>query len=413
MCWCKKMGCRYSLDELMLKLTNISQLVSYQSVSDTIQTMSNIEILIEEETNRAIGPTVGNADEIVDCSGRLVTPGFIDPHTHPVFYKGREEEYAMRLAGASYQEIAENGGGILTSIKGVRNASEDELVERVKKRMTRFIKLGTTTIEAKSGYGLDTDSELKSLRVLDRVNRDHPIDIIPTFLGAHAFPPEFSNDPDGYVDLLCDEMIPAVGEQGIAQYCDVFCEKRYFSVEQSRRILETGKTYGLIPRLHADEFEDSGAAELAAEVGAVSADHLMAVSSAGINALKNGAVTATLLPGTTFFLGKQSYAPAEKLTEAGISIALATDFNPGSSHLQSIPFMISLACSYLKLSVEEAFRAATWQSAITLNVHHKVGSLEVGKNADLVIWDLERLIEIPYFTSDVPIYKVIKSGRCF
>ena len=397
----------------MLKLTNISQLVSYQSSSDTIQTMSNIEILIEKETIQEIGPTVNNADEIVDCSGRLVTPGFVDPHTHPVFYKGREEEYTMRLAGASYQEIAKNGGGILSSIKDVRNASEDDLVERVKKRMTRFIKLGTTTVEAKSGYGLDTESELKSLRVLNRVNCDHPIDIIPTFLGAHAFPPEFSDDPDGYVDLLCDEMIPAVGEQGIAQYCDVFCEKGYFSVEQSRRILETGKTYGLIPRLHADEFEDSGAAELAAEVGAVSADHLMAVSNAGISALKNGAVTATLLPGTTFFLGKQSYAPAEKLREAGISIALATDFNPGSSHLQSIPLMISLACSYLKLSVEEAFRAATWQSAIILNVHDKVGSLEVGKNADLVIWDLERLIEIPYFTSDVPIYKVIKSGRCF
>ena len=397
----------------MLKLTNISQLVSYQSASDTIQTMSNIEILIKKETIQEIGPTVNNADEIIDCSGRLVTPGFVDPHTHPVFYKGREEEYTMRLAGASYQEIAENGGGILSSIKDVRNASEDELVERVKKRMTRFIKLGTTTVEAKSGYGLDTESELKSLRVLNRVNCDHPIDIIPTFLGAHSFPPEFSDDHDGYVDLLCDEMIPAVGEQGIAQYCDVFCEKGYFSVEQSRRILETGKTYGLVPRLHADEFEDSGAAELAVEVGAVSADHLMAVSNAGISALKNGAVTATLLPGTTFFLGKQSYAPAEKLREAGISIALATDFNPGSSHLQSIPLMISLACSYLKLSVEEAFRAATWQSAITLNVHDKVGSLEVGKNADLVIWDLERLIEIPYFTSDVPIYKVIKSGRCF
>ena len=397
----------------MLKLTNISQLVSYQSASDTIQTMSNIEILIEKGTIQEIGPTVNNADEIVDCSGRLVTPGFVDPHTHPVFYKGRVEEYIMRLAGASYQEIAKNGGGILSSIKDVRNASEDELVERVKKRMTRFIKLGTTTVEAKSGYGLDTESELKSLRVLNRVNCDHPIDIIPTFLGAHAFPPEFSDDPDGYVDLLCDEMIPAVGEQGIAQYCDVFCEKGYFSVEQSRRILETGKTYGLVPRLHADEFEDSGAAELAAEVGAVSADHLMAVSNAGISALKNGAVTATLLPGTTFFLGKQSYAPAEKLREAGIPIALATDFNPGSSHLQSIPLIISLACSYLKLSVEEAFRAATWQSAITLNVHDKVGSLEVGKNADLVIWDLERLIEIPYFTSDVPIYKVIKSGRCF
>ena len=398
---------------MMLKLTNISQLVSYQSVSDTIQTMSNIEILIEEETIRAIGPTVGNADEIVDCSGRLVTPGFVDPHTHPVFYKGREEEYAMRLAGASYQEIAENGGGILTSIKGVRNASEDELVERVKKRMTRFLNLGTTTIEAKSGYGLDTESELKSLRVLDRVHRDHPIDIVPTFLGAHAFPPEFSDDLDGYMDLLCDEMIPAVGEQGIAQYCDVFCEQGYFSVEQSRRILETGKTYGLIPRLHADEFENSGAAELAGEMGAVTADHLMSVSDAGIRALSDMGVTATLLPGTTFFLGSNSYAPARELADAGVCLALATDFNPGSSHLQSMPLMISLACSYLKLSVEEAFRAATWQSAITLNIHDKAGSVEVGKNADLVIWDLERLIEIPYFTSDVPIYKVIKSGRCF
>ena len=398
---------------MMLKLTNISQLVSYQSVSDTIQTMSNIEILIEEETIRAIGPTVGNADEIVDCSGRLVTPGFVDPHTHPVFYKGREEEYAMRLAGASYQEIAENGGGILTSIKGVRNASEDELVERVKKRMTRFLNLGTTTIEAKSGYGLDTESELKSLRVLDRVHRDHPIDIVPTFLGAHAFPPEFSDDLDGYMDLLCDEMIPAIGEQGIAQYCDVFCEQGYFSVEQSRRILETGKTYGLIPRLHADEFENSGAAELAGEMGAVTADHLMSVSDAGISALSDMGVTATLLPGTTFFLGSNSYAPARKLADAGVCLALATDFNPGSSHLQSMPLMISLACSYLKLSVEEAFRAATWQSAITLNIHDKAGSVEVGKNADLVIWDLERLIEIPYFTSDVPIYKVIKSGRCF
>ena len=398
---------------MMLKLTNISQLVSYQSVSDTIQTMSNIEILIEEETIRAIGPTVGNADEIVDCSGRLVTPGFVDPHTHPVFYKGREEEYAMRLAGASYQEIAENGGGILTSIKGVRNASEDELVERVKKRMTRFLNLGTTTIEAKSGYGLDTESELKSLRVLDRVRRDHPIDIVPTFLGAHAFPPEFSDDLDGYMDLLCDEMIPAIGEQGIAQYCDVFCEQGYFSVEQSQRILETGKTYGLIPRLHADEFENSGAAELAGEMGAVTADHLMSVSDAGIRALSDMGVTATLLPGTTFFLGSNSYAPARKLADAGVCLALATDFNPGSSHLQSMPLMISLACSYLKLSVEEAFRAATWQSAITLNIHDKAGSVEVGKNADLVIWDLERLIEIPYFTSDVPIYKVIKSGRCF
>jgi imidazolonepropionase len=324
-------------------------------------------------------------------------------------FDGREDEFAMRSQGATYEQITAAGGGIVNSIEGVRKASEAELISRVETRMDRCLKLGTTTVECKSGYGLNKESELKSLKVIDEVNQSHDIDLIATFMGAHAFPPEFKDKHADYVDLICDDMIPEVEKQGIAIFNDVFCENGYFTLEQTRRILNTGSKHGLVPRIHADEFEDSGAAELAAEVGAVSADHLMAVSNAGISALKNGAVTATLLPGTTFFLGKQSYAPAEKLREAGISIALATDFNPGSSHLQSIPLMISLACSYLKLSVEEAFRAATWQSAITLNVHDKVGSLEVGKNADLVIWDLERLIEIPYFTSDVPIYTVIKS----
>ena len=199
--------------------------------------MSNIEILIEKETIQEIGPTVNNADEIVDCSGRLVTPGFVDPHTHPVIYKGREEEYTMRLAGASYQEIAKNGGGILSSIKDVRNASEDDLVERVKKRMTRFIKLGTTTVEAKSGYGLDTESELKSLRVLNRVNCDHPIDIIPTFLGAHAVPLEYKKED--YINLICNEMIPEISKRKLAVFCDVFCENGYFNKDDSLKILET------------------------------------------------------------------------------------------------------------------------------------------------------------------------------
>ncbi len=395
----------------MKKLTNIGQLATYNSDTKNIETQSAVEILINGDKIINIASSVGKADEVIDCHQKLVTPGFVDPHTHPVFFDGRDEEYALRLSGASYQEIAEKGGGIRSSIAGVRNASEDELVERVTKRMHRFLRLGTTTIEAKSGYGLDTESELKSLRVLDRVNREHLIDIVPTFLGAHAIPPEFGDNHDGYVDLLCDEMLPAVAEQGIAKYCDVFCENGYFTVEQSRRILETAKAHGLIPRLHADEFEDSGAAELSAEVGAVSADHLMAVSDAGIRALKDGGVTATLLPGTTFFLGKQSYAPAKKLMESGIQIALATDFNPGSSHLQSMPFMISLACLYLEMSVEAAFIAATWQSAVTLGTEHEAGSIEVGKKADLIIWDLERLIEIPYFSSDVPMNSVMKSGN--
>ncbi len=395
----------------MKKLTNIGQLVTCNSDTKNIETLSNVEMLIENDRIVSIAPSVGNGDETIDCQHKLVTPGFVDPHTHPVFFDGRDEEYSLRLSGATYEEIAEKGGGIRSSISGVQNASENELMKRVIKRMNRFLHLGTTTIEAKSGYGLDTESELKSLRVLDRVNKEHPIDIVPTFLGAHAFPPEFADNHDGYVDLLCDEMITAVAEQGIAKYCDVFCENGYFTVEQSRRILETAKKHGLIPRLHADEFEDSGAAELAAEVGAVSADHLMAVSDAGITALKDGNVTATLLPGTTFYLGKQSYAPANKLTEAGIPIALATDFNPGSSHLQSMPFMISLACLYLGMSVEEAFKAATWQSAVTLGMEHEVGSIEVGKKADLVIWDLARLIEIPYFSSDVPMISVMKTGN--
>ena len=396
----------------MLKLANISNLVTYQTKSNSIETFSDVDLLINGEFIEAIGISLDDSQQTIDCSGRLVTPGFVDCHTHSVFYNGREEEYSKRLSGISYQDIAQEGGGINASIQGVRKASENELLDKVSKRMKRFIKLGTTTVESKSGYGLDTESELKSLRVLDKLNQYLPIDIVPTFLGAHAFPPEYSDNHNGYVELLCNEMIPEVGKQGIAKYCDVFSENGYFTVNQSKLILETAKNYGMIPRLHADEFKDSGAAKLAGEIGAISADHLMAVSDSGIQFLSSEGVTATLLPGTTFFLGYNSYAPARKLLDAGISIALATDFNPGSCHIQSMPFIISLACLNLKLNLEEAFQAATWESAKTLNVHNEVGSLEVGKKADIVIWDLERLIEIPYFASDVPIYKVIKSGSC-
>jgi len=328
-----------------------------------------------------------------------------------VFLNGREEEFGLRLQGATYQEIAEKGGGINSSINGVRNATTDELTQAVMHRMDRFLKLGTTTIEAKSGYGLNVESELKSLEVLDIVNKNHAIDIIPTFLGAHAIPPEHKNNPDDYIDLICNEMIPAVAEQGIAKYCDVFCENGYFSVTQAIRILTTANKHGLIPRLHADEFEDSGAAELAAELGAVSADHLMAVSDVGIAKMADANVTATLLPGTTYFLGSTNYAPVKKLINAGVTIALATDYNPGSCHMQSMPFIISLACIYLGMSVEDALMAATYNSASTLSLENEIGSIEVGKKADLVIWDLEKLIEIPYNVTDVPIMKVMKSGK--
>ena len=387
-------------------LKNIGQLTSYNPDSGEVETTSNTSLTIDGD--RIAENSNGEA---IDCGGSLVTPGFVDPHTHSVFLDSREEEFALRLSGVSYEEIAAQGGGINASINGVRNASKEELIKRVSKRMDRFLKQGTTTVECKTGYGLDTKSELKSLQVIHEVNESHEIDIIPTFLGAHAFPPEFADEHEGYVDLLCAEMIPAVAEQGIAVFCDVFCENGYFNVDQSRRIFKTAKNHGLTPRLHADEFEDSGAAELAAEVGAVSADHLMAVSTAGLEKMAEYGVTATLLPGTTFFLGKATYAPARKLLEKGIDVALATDFNPGSCQIQSMPFIISLACIHLGMTVEEAFASATYYSAKTLNLEGEVGSIAIGRKADLIIWDVEMLMNIPYNVTDMSIKMVIKNGK--
>ena len=381
----------------------------YTANKDGVQSYENTKIFID---NGLISTEEENKDYLtIDCQGKMVTSGFVDPHTHPVFYNKRDSEYAMRLSGASYEEIANNGGGIISSVNGVRKASEDELVTKLDKRLDRFIENGTTTIEAKSGYGLNIESELKSLSVIDKLNSTHHIDIVPTFMGAHAYPNEFKDDHLGYVELICKEMIPAVSEQGIAKFNDVFCEKDYFSINESRQILECGIKYGLKPRMHADEFVDSGAAELAGEIGAFSADHLMAVSEEGIKALSDNNVIATLLPGTTFFLGKSNYAPARKLIDAGITIALATDYNPGSSHIQSMPFIISLACLFLGLTVEEAFAAATYNAAQTLGLHNEVGSIELGKKADLIIWDLDSLIDIPYYISNHPIQKVLKNGE--
>ena len=381
----------------------------YTANKDGVQSYENTKIFID---NGLISTEEENKDYLtIDCQGKMVTSGFVDPHTHPVFYNKRDSEYAMRLSGASYEEIANNGGGIISSVNGVRKASEDELVTKLDKRLDRFIENGTTTIEAKSGYGLNIESELKSLSVIDKLNSTHNIDIVPTFMGAHAYPNEFKDDHLGYVELICKEMIPAVSEQGIAKFNDVFCEKNYFSINESRQILECGIKFGLKPRMHADEFVDSGAAELAGEIGAFSADHLMAVSEEGIKALADNNVIATLLPGTTFFLGKSNYAPARKLIDAGITIALATDYNPGSSHIQSMPFIISLACLFLGLTVEEAFAAATYNAAQTLGLHNEVGSIELGKKADLIIWDLDSLIDIPYYISNHPIQKVLKNGE--
>jgi len=394
-----------------LKLFNIGQLVTYNTPSDSIETFFDIEVMIENSQIKEIGNGLGIADEMIDCKNNLVTPGFVDSHTHPVFMDSRDDEFLRRLGGESYESIAENGGGIVKSIQGVREATESQLIDLVKKRMDRFLKLGTTTIEAKSGYGLNMESELKSLSVLDKVQKEHAIDIVPTFMGAHSFPPNFVNREQDYVDLICNEIIPEVAKQGIAKFNDVFCEKGYFTIDQTRKILRKGLDYGLKPRLHADEFYSTGSAELAVEIQASSADHLMAISEEGIKRMGKSNVIATLLPGTTFFLGKTEYAPYQDLYDAGINVAIASDYNPGSCFIQSMPFIISLACIYLKIPLLEAIKASTYTAAKSLFLENKIGSIETGKNADIIVWGFPKIEQIASMVSHQPIDIVIKNGK--
>ena len=395
----------------MLHLKNIGILSSYNSATDSFNSLKNCSIDIEDKIVTNIGSSNNNGDFIIDCNQKLVTPGFVDAHTHPVFTNGREKEFTQRVSGKSYEEISLSGGGINSSIKGVRESNETELLDIVMGRMDEFLSLGTTTIEAKTGYGLDTESELKSLRVLDNVHNNHQIDIFPTFLGAHSIPDEFNGNANAYVNLICNEMIPAVSKQGIAKFCDVFCEVGYFDLLQSSKILKTAMKYNLTPRIHSDEFSNIGGTKLASEVQAVSADHLMEISDNDIDLLTNSDTIAILLPGTTFFLGKEKYAPARKLIDRGVHIAIASDFNPGSCHIKSMPFIIGLSCIYLGLSIEEALKAATWSGACALNEQERIGSIEVGKQADLIIWDLDKIEQIPYNLTSAPIKNVIKAGE--
>ena len=395
----------------MIKLTNIGEIATWDRHSKSLKVLQNQELLIENNKILQIGTKLKDVEEQIDIDGALLTPGFIDSHTHPIFHSNRSMEFSQRIKGQSYEQIALSGGGIISSINSVRNVCEDELFETSLENIQNFIYHGTTTIEAKSGYGLTVEDEIKSLRVIKRLNEKLPIDIVPTFMGAHAFPPEFSNDHDGYVDLVCNEMIPEVAKQNLAVFCDVFCEKGYFTLDQSRRILECGIKYGLIPRLHADEFIDSGAAQLASEIKAISADHLMAVSDDGILSMKKNKVIATLLPGTTFYLGKNSYANGRKIADAGIDIAIATDFNPGSCTLQSMPIVMSLSVLYCGLTISEAFCGATWNSAKSINLSNKVGLIESGYDADLIIWNCNHLEEIPYWLGSDRIMSVMKAGE--
>ena len=394
-----------------LKLFNIGNMVTYSVNENSMISSKGMEILISDGKIIEVGSKVSNADQLIDCENKLVTPGFVDCHTHPVFLDGRENEFEMRLKGLSYEEIAKNGGGINNSVSSVRNSSEAELYNQVISRMDKFLKLGTTTIEAKSGYGLNTESELKSLKVLHEVKLNHQIDIVPTFMGAHAVPKEYNGDVDSYVDLICDSMIPQVAEQGIAIFNDVFCEKGYFNLDQSKRILKKGLEYGLLPRIHSDEFNNLGGTKLSGRLNLISADHLMNIEKDDIDIMADSNTKAVLLPGTTFFLGHSNYAPYHELKEAGIEVAIATDYNPGSCNIQSMIFIITLATIFMKMDIIDALCSSTYIPSKLLNVDNVCGSIEEGKSADIIVWDICEPIQIPYHFSTSPLKSVIKSGK--
>ena len=347
----------------------------------------------------------------IDGTGKVVMPGLIDSHTHLVFAGSREHEFEQRIQGLSYLDIAARGGGILSTVEATRKASFDQLYSLGKKRLDRMLSKGVTTIEAKSGYGLSVQDELKILEVMKTLQKDHPIDIVSTFLGAHTVPKEFRNARTRYIDLLTEEMIPRVAQEELAEFCDVFCEEKAFSLQESRKILETGKKYGLEPKIHADQLSPGGGAELAAEVGAFSADHLEYVSQTGIERMAEKKVTAVLLPGASFFLSMKKYPPAREMIRKGVAVSLATDLNPGSSMTESLPLMMTMGCILFRMIPEEVIRATTIHAASSMGRQNEIGSLDVGKKADVLVLDIPNYRYLPYHFGVDHVEKVIKGGK--
>jgi len=346
----------------------------------------------------------------VDVSGKTLLPGFVDPHTHLPFSGTRADEFAMRLAGRSYEEIAAGGGGILSTVDAVRSAGIQEMGRACVRRLDTMLEWGTTTCEAKSGYGLSLEAELKQLRVLREAASVHPVEIVPTFLGAHTIPREYRARRGDYVRALIEEMLPRVAEERLAEFCDVFCETIAFTRAEAEAILRAGKRHGLRPRLHADQISAGGGAELAAQVGAASADHLEFVSDAGIEAMAQAGVTAILLPGADFFLRSKHHPPARRLVEAHVPVALATDLNPGTCPTEAMPPMLLLACLDLGLGIEEALTAATLNAAHSLGLSDRLGSLEEGKQADIQVLDIPDATHLVYHFGVNHVLAVIKRG---
>lgn len=358
-------------------------------------------------------PLARNAQPL-DAAGRVILPGFVDSHTHLVHAASRAEEYEVRITGASYEEIARRGGGILNSVSKLRGATSDSLKQRALAALQQFTSYGATTIEAKSGYGLDAVSEIKILRLHKELSAAQPLDIVSTFLGAHAIPAEFRGRTTGakeYISLLVEKLIPQVAAEKLAEFCDVFCERGAFSVPQSKQILEAGKRHGLKPRIHAEQLTRTGGTQFAVKLGAASCDHLEKLNPSDIRALAKSNTAATLLPGCDFHLGLKQFAPARALIDAGAIVALATDYNPGTSPTVSMPMILSLACTQLRMTPAEAIAAATVNSAYSLARHKHIGSLEVGKLADVAIFDVDDYREIPYYFGMNTCHTTIKRGK--
>jgi imidazolonepropionase len=363
---------------------------------------------------------VGSSDEIekkasdaqiVNAAGRIVLPGFVDAHTHLVFAGNRLDDFERRGRGESYEQIAAAGGGIWSTVQKTRAASEADLFQEATRHLQWFLQSGTTTIETKSGYGLTLEDELKILRVVRRLNRETPVEFIPTFLGAHAVPPEYRASPERYVQLIVEQMLPRVCSDKLAEFCDIFCERGYFNIEQSRQILTAAKKLGLGLRAHVDQLTNSGGAKLAAELGATTADHLERTDEQGIVALKAAGVQPVLLPGSVYALGSTVYPRARQMIEAGLAVVLATDFNPGSSPTSSMPMVLSLACTQLKMSPAEAVSAATINAAYSLNRGSHIGSLESGKLANFSVFDCEDYREVAYWFGSSQTHSVYVRGE--
>jgi imidazolonepropionase len=404
-------------------IKNASQLVTCsgfkarqgRAMSD-LHVIDDGAVVIENGVITAVGKTrevLKKIDETgfntIDATGKAVLPGFIDSHTHFVFGGYRAEEFSWRLRGEDYMEIMNRGGGIAGTVKDTRNASRKELIESGKKRLDSMLTFGVTTVEGKSGYGLDQETEIKQLEAMEELDKLHPVDIVRTFLGAHAVPVDFQGREDKFIDYMTDDVMPQVADRNLAEFCDVFCEKGVFSVEQSKRLLIKAKELGFKLKIHADEISPLGGTELAAKLGAVSADHLLHASDKGIAELAKGDIVATLLPGTAFSL-KESYARGRYIIDQDCAVSLATDFNPGSCFTESIPLIFVLATLYMGITIEEAVTALTINGAAAVDRADRIGSIDVGKTGDVIILEFPSYKYIPYHIGVSCVEKVIKNG---